>query len=112
MAVGASYETSPGRFSEVYFYDDGICHDRDGQVEEDTYSFDYMPADQLKDFAKPGRRTKLKFRPRFSKLTAVPDKSRKRKRDEEVSQFFSDEAAEVGADEEASLLFFQNDICH
>ena len=99
---------------KVYFYDDEICHDRDGEVEEDTYSFDYMPADQLKDFAKPGRRTKLKFRPTNSKLTTVPKKSRKRKMDDKVSQFFSNEAAEVGADEEASLsdFFFQNDICH
>ena len=98
VAVGASFETKPGTFSEIYFYDNEIGHARDGILETDTYNFQYMSDRHLTNFPPPSRRTKLKFKSKVQK--EQKKRSRKRKADSDVLQFFSNEAVETLGNED------------
>ena len=44
-AVGLSFELREGSFSDVYFYDDALDLQNDGNVDTNCYSFQYWPSD-------------------------------------------------------------------
>lgn len=98
MAVGASFETSPGKFNEIYFYDDEINHPEDGKLIEDAYAYDYLNQHQKRPFPTPSRRMKLRLRTAKVQANSATgnNRSRKRKMVSDVAEYFETEAADVG----------------
>ena len=93
VAVGASFETVPGHFNEIYFYDSDIEHPEDGKLIENTYTFEYVKPHQNFSFTPPSRRMKLRLRstPVWSEQGASP---RKKRRANDGVQFLDSEARE------------------
>ena len=104
-AIGVSYETRPGWFSEVCYYDREMKHPHHGETNEDVFFFKYWP-DRIgeekieKSFYKPPGK---KIKGLFMKAAEGTTKSgqRERRRDETTSGFLDAEAAEdVGCDDD------------
>lgn len=52
-AVGLSFETDNGWFSEIYFYDDEMKHPEDGVMKEKAFFYQYWPESTDADIPRP-----------------------------------------------------------
>ncbi len=105
-AIGAAYETEPGRFHMITFYDDDLAHPQDGVIEENILHFEYWPERIVPKFCQTPKKTKSVYRQRIGRVTEIGKKKKKESNGEDFldREAVDDDGYQSDSDGEEDLM--------